>query len=160
MSLQTPARWVRAAGPVVLPWAFFGCALLPSGIEAPRVTVSDLELVHATLLEQRYRIVLTMQNPNTFDLPIDGLRYVLVLNGKEFAAGVSDERVTLPRLGTAHLDVEAVSGLLAIYRQISGLESGAAGLDYRLHGDLFVVGGRRLPFDYRGAIGGGNSQAY
>jgi LEA14-like dessication related protein len=64
--------------------------LLAPGIEAPRVTVSDLELVHATLLAQRYRIVLTMQNPNTFDLPIEGLRYALVLNGKEFATGVSD----------------------------------------------------------------------
>jgi hypothetical protein len=58
------------------------------------------------------------------------------------------------------VDVEAVSGLLAIYRQIEGLGSGAVGLDYRIHGDLFLPGGRRVPFDYGGAIGAGGSQAY
>jgi LEA14-like dessication related protein len=152
VSGRSLGRPVTAGGTLLVPWLFCACTLLPPGIEAPRVAVGSVQLAHATLLQQTYRVVLALQNPNNFDLSIEGLRYALVVNGQEFASGVSNRRLTVPRLGVAEIEVEAISDLPAIYRQIKGLAKGVDRLSYRLRGDVFLTDGRRVPFDKRGEI--------
>lgn len=146
--------------PLLLPIALValgllsGCAGTQLRPEPPRVTIADLGMVDATLFAQRYRVRLDIQNPNSFDLPIDGMQYELILNGSPFASGVSNQEFTIPRYGSESIEVEAQGTLAGIFRQLSALERGRPqSIRYSLRGHVSTPKGfGRLPFDYGGEI--------
>jgi hypothetical protein len=72
------------------------CAGWPEGAQSPTVTLTDIRPLEFGLLEQRYLIRLRIQNPNAFDLPINGLSYQLEINDQPFARGVSNRLLNVP----------------------------------------------------------------
>ncbi len=131
-----------------------GCAALQP-VQAPSVHLADMRLLDATLFEQRYRLKLRVQNPNDFDLPIEALSYEMELNGAPFAKGTSTQGVTVPRYGSALLEVEGFSTLTDVLRQLFALRPGEGpGVRYRLSGRLSLTGNpQRIPFEYQAEIG-------
>lgn len=131
------------------------CAWLPGRVESPAVHIADIRLLNATLFEQQYALSLRVQNPNDFDLPIEGLSYEIELNDKPFAKGASAQAVTVPRFGSALLEVEGISTITDLLRQYRQLAKGELkGLRYHLKGKLSLQGSAaRIPFDYQGEIG-------
>ena len=132
-----------------------GCTLLPSQIEKPTLHVADVRLIDAGLFEQRFMLSLRVQNPNDFDLPIEALNYALTINDKPFAQGASAKSITIPRLGSGLIEVEGISTLSNLLRQLPRLQGGTLkGLNYQLKGYLTLQGfGNRVPFDQQGEIG-------
>jgi LEA14-like dessication related protein len=131
-----------------------GCAGLGAYREPPRVSLVSIEPLDMTLLEQRYALDLRIMNPNAAEIPINGLSYTIEINQREFAYGVSRQTVTIPAYGEAVLEVEVVSNLLDVLRQLQSLqEDKPAALDYRLFGKLSLANSSfRLPFDYSGEL--------
>ncbi len=122
--------------------------------QRPKLDVSITELGAAQIgvLEQTYSLKLRVQNPNPMDISTDGLSFDIEINGKPFARGVSNESVTIPRLGEAMVTVQAVSDLSGLIQQMRGIEGAAtSGLRYRLTGRFFS-GDTPFPFDYSGSI--------
>jgi LEA14-like dessication related protein len=130
------------------------CASLMSKPESPTVTLAGMEILAADFFEQRFALDLRLQNPNDFNLPIRGLRYELILNGKPLATGVSNQQVDLPAYGEQVIRVESVSSLLSIFKQVQSLgESKSGALDYQLKGHVSLLDKSfKLPFDKRGEI--------
>ncbi|BAZ93235.1 uncharacterized protein FOKN1_0833 [Thiohalobacter thiocyanaticus] len=129
-----------------------GCSHFLTRPEAPSVSLNNLQLVEATLFEQRYLLHLRIQNPNNFDLPISGMSYRLLLNGREFATGVSRDLETLPAYGEQVITVSVVSNLLRIYEQLRSPGDGEA-FSYALEGSISLQGLRApLPFSQRGEL--------
>lgn len=129
------------------------CATLPGSLTPPEVSLADLRLIDVGLFEQRFGLSLRVLNPNEVDIPVEGLSFTLELNGTSFATGVSNQAVTIPRLGEAILDVQAVSSLTGLLHQLRRLSQGEKGIEYRIHGTLStggMLGG--VPFDRRGQI--------
>lgn len=127
------------------------CAALQPYAEPPRVSLVSIRPLDMQMLEQRYALRIRILNPNRVELPVAGLSYTLEVNGREFAYGVSQQAVTIPPYGEAVLDVELVSNLLDLLRQIDRSQDG--GLAYRLHGRLGLSGRRTgLAFDYSGEL--------
>lgn len=131
------------------------CAWVPGRVESPSVHIADINLRNATLFEQQYVLSLRVQNPNDFDLPIEGLSYEIELNDKPFAKGASSRAVNVPRFGSALLEVEGISTITDLLRQYRQLTKGElTGLRYRLKGKLTLQGSAaKIPFDYQGEIG-------
>jgi len=131
-----------------------GCASLGGYRETPRVSLVSIEPLELGLLEQRYRLVLRILNPNSIDLPLAGLSYSLEVNDREFAYGVSRQAVTIPALGEAMLEVDVISSLLDVLQQVQHLGTvKPAALDYRLSGKINLADSPlRLPFDYSGRL--------
>ena len=128
-----------------------GCATIPT--KAPEVTLADIDIVEAGLLEQRFVMKLRVLNPNDTDIDITGLDFELEVNGTRFARGVSNRAVTLPRYGEAVLEVSAVSSLVSLLKQIDELSRGGRDrIDYRIHGRLAAGGYGTLPFDSKGEV--------
>ncbi|MBI5040390.1 MAG: LEA type 2 family protein [Gammaproteobacteria bacterium] len=129
-----------------------GCAALLHKPEPPLVTLSAIKLHEMTLFEQRYQLQLRVQNPNDFDLPIDGLRCTLYINDREFAQGVGAGGVTVPRFGDALVPVDVVSNLQRVFEQLrTPGEASTKPVSYRLTGKLSVEGyPTALPFEYKG----------
>jgi LEA14-like dessication related protein len=130
-----------------------GCAGLRARPEPPSLVLANLRLTGATLFAQTYLLDLQVQNPNDFDLAIDGLACEILLNGQHFASGVSDRAVTVPRYGMGAVQVEATSTLAGIFRQITELERNQAqSFRYQLRGHVRLRGFGRLPFDQSGEL--------
>ena len=129
-----------------------GCAGLHSNAEPPRLTVAGLKLVDVTLFEQTYQLKLRVQNPNGFDLPVEGLAFRLWVNGKPFASGVANRPVTIPAYGTEFVEVEGVGTVTDVLSELLELRKGIPDkLRYRLLGHVRLKNSPvQLPFDYSG----------
>jgi len=135
--------------------ALSGCALLRMvDAQPPRVSVSSLALVDASLFEQRFEVGLRLQNPNDFPLPITGMDYTLHLNGEQFASGMTPSTVTVPSLGEKVVSVTVSSNLLSTLAQLRRWRKDPPDrLDYRIDGQLRVEGlPARLPFEHAGTV--------
>jgi LEA14-like dessication related protein len=129
-----------------------GCASTPK-MEPLDVTLSDIVPAQMGILEQQYQVKLRVQNPNNFDIPLEGVAYQIDLNDKAFAKGVGQQSVTVPKFGEAVLDVTAVSSLSGVLAQLSQLTQGGPDkLRYRVKGKLYRADGTSIPFDQLGEI--------
>lgn len=140
---------------LILLFAFIaGCAALPQKPEVPRVSITAINLVEAGILEQRYHVKLRVQNPNGFDFAINGIQFEITLNGQSFVSGVSGNTVNIPRFGTAVLDLEAVSTLASLARQLQEItESKTPTARYGITGKVHLAQPAiSLPFHEEGEI--------
>lgn len=125
---------------VVLLVLLAGCALVPWPRPlSPDVNLAHLELTRADLLEQRYRILLRVQNPNPFSLPIRGLAFQVHVDGRRFLRGVSDTAVTIPAYGEEVLEVQGVSTLGSVVDQLRALARGPDVVRYRVSGHFVLL---------------------
>lgn len=130
------------------------CAGVRAPVDPPQVTLIDLRLLDATVFAQRYGAELRVQNPNPFDLAVEGLACDLWLNGQPFLSGVTGEAFTVPKYGARSIRLEAVGTLAGILRQIGGWERGRReSLRYALKGHLSLAGrAERVPFEEAGEV--------
>ena len=78
--------------------ALAGCATLGTG-EPIEVQLVSLTPLPSTAFEHRLRVDLRLRNPNNRSYEIEGVRFLLDVNGERLASGLSNDRATLPRLG-------------------------------------------------------------
>ena len=130
------------------------CTALPPSANRVDVTLANIAPKDVGLLEQQYQVDLRIQNPNDTPMLIEGCSYLIEINGKPFARGVSDQSVTVPRFGQVVVSATAVSNLTGLVEQIRKLKSGLPdALRYRITGKFALSGGGSIPFDQRGEVG-------
>jgi len=128
------------------------CAAL-SMQEPLSVTIADLKPIEIGVLEQRYALKVRLLNPNDTEIAFDGVVFDLEINDTPFAKGVSNQSSVIPRFGEALIDLQAVSGLQNILRQINELLKGErTSLTYRIKGRLHGGGFGSTRFDSSGEI--------
>ncbi len=133
-------RGYAALGLLMVALFVGGCAALMKQPEPPQVTLAGLNLTDVSLFEQRFRVQLRLQNPNDYDLPLDGFQFDLKLNDQPFLSGVSSDSVTLPRLGSTTVEMDAVSKLSGLMQQIQGITLGQTrAMRYSLTGKIHLV---------------------
>lgn len=128
------------------------CASL--SLEPPRINIANVTMKEMKLFEQVYDLELRIQNPNDSDLDVTGLNFDLDINDKFFGSGISDQRLTISRLSSGLIRVEAVTTLVGFARQVLGVATaGLTRVSYRIKGTLFVgTPTTRLPFDDKGEM--------
>jgi len=130
------------------------CATLSPYKESPRVSLVSIRPQEMRVLEQRFALQLRILNPNDVAIPINGLSYAIEINNREFAYGVSRQAVEIPAFGEALLDVEVVSNLLNVVKQLQAMQGETRNsLAYRLSGKISLANSPvSLPFDYSGEL--------
>ena len=115
-----------------------GCATLGGG-EPVEVQLVSLTPLASTAFEHRLRVDLRLRNPNNRAYEIEGLRFVLDVNDARLASGVSNERVTLPRLGEVVVPVTTTTTLFDLVNQILAFgKQPQPRFSYALRGKLYV----------------------
>lgn len=126
---------------MLLVTTLLGCASLSKYPEVPRVTLSDIEVVETTLLEQVYLVTVRIQNPNEHPIELRGGSFELELNGNDFGSGVTDNQVSVPAYGDAKVQVQMVSTLFGMLRLIQSFqEKEIKSLKYDISGRLAIEG--------------------
>lgn len=141
---------------------FAACATAPLGIEAPKISIANIAPKDFALFEQRFDVQLRIQNPNEKELGLNGMRFDIDLNEREFANGMTGETVLIPRFGSQVVNVEVITSISSFLRQVQELSKTGAGgkMTYRIKGTAFVEspGTFKLPFDEKGEIDLGFAQ--
>jgi len=128
--------------PLLFGATFFclACASLQLPLD---VGLADIQLSGITLFETNLSAEVRLQNENNRPIAIEGATYRLFLNDIDVGKGVSDERIIIPRLGSALQRVTfRLDNMIFITKIQSLLES--RNFSYRLEGRLFPVGGLGL----------------
>ncbi len=138
----------------ILAASLAACAAMGGLTEAPRVSLVSIAPMDLQLFEQRFRVTLRLQNPNSRDIVIRGLDYEIVVNGRIFAQGVSGKPVTVPAWGESTAELEVVSTLQRVMEQIEALGArGTPSIDYAISGHVRVDGVPfAVPFDYQDTL--------
>ena len=138
--------------PLISMWVM-GCSLMPSGFEAPHLTLVSLSPKEMTFFEQQYEVELRIQNPNDTQLSVTGLRFDLELNNRIFANGMSGDTVVVPRFDSETIHAKVISTAASFIRQIQEVRrNGMSKVMYRLRGTAFIDAPARfrVPFDEQG----------
>lgn len=130
-----------------------GCALLVPKLQTPRLSVVNIELRQASLLQQRLRVRVRVENPNDRSLPIQGLSYTLSISGQAFASGASEASFVVPALGTAEFDMDVTANAAGALFTILAKPPGQS-IDYQMKGRVELSRGwlRSIPFEQNGSF--------
>lgn len=141
----------------LLLWVGFvaGCAGFGKTLEAPRVSLSNIQVQDSKGLETTFLVHLRVTNPNDVDLDVKGVDCDLEINGKPFAYGISNTQVKVPAFGSETIPVTVYSSVLDIVKGLFGLQQ-REDLSYRAKGKVRMQGGglmpSTLPFDSQGTV--------
>lgn len=133
------------------------CSGLPFNAVAPKVSVAEVEVKSLGLLEQRFDVGLRISNPNDFDLTIEALDFVLEVNGRPFATGLSRVSTLIPASTTALVRVDAITQSKNLIQQFKTLppDTWKDGVPYHVSGRVKTdKSSQWLPFDHSGVYGG------
>lgn len=143
--------------------ALGGCASLGiGGFKEPLIQFSDVKIRGLGLTGGALDIVLSVYNPNGFNLNATRLTYKLMVEDKDLGTGVLDRAFRVNGKDSSFVTIPmdfTYAGLGAAGRQL--LSSGA--VNYRVIGDITVdtpLGNFTQPYDQRGRFSsfGGTSQ--
>lgn len=114
------------------------CNAIPSHFEKPQVSLANISLAKFGLLEQQFVLTLRVTNPNDYEIPVNGLHVNVDINNQPFAQGVSNEKVTLPRLGEQIVKMTVTTNLNQVLKQFKSLQSADIKLPYRIYGKVYA----------------------
>jgi len=145
-------RVMRSVPVLLLAVALSGCALFVPKLQTPSLSIVDVEVLRANLMEQQLRVRMRVQNPNDRILPIQGLSYTVYLGGQEFATGVSDASFVVPALGTAEFNMDVTANAAGALFSI--LSQRGQAIDYHMKGRVELTHGwlRSIPFEESGTF--------
>lgn len=149
-------RTATLAAALLLP-ALAGCQSLSTApVQPPIVHLTDLRIRDVQLFEQRYTMLLRVENPNPRELPINGMAYQVLLNKIELGRGASPQSVTIPPYGEQVVEVDVVSNTFSLLQRVRDIASGTAnGVNVSIIGNMSVSNSPQpLPFDFRAEFGG------
>jgi LEA14-like dessication related protein len=139
--------------PACLALLLSSCALVPK-LEAPQLSIADVQVLGGDLWEQRLRVRMHVHNPNDRALPIKALEYSVEVDGQQFASGSSVASFTVPPLGDTDFDMNVTTNLATTFVKLLGRSSGGGDVGYRLVGKVSLSEGilRTVPFDQKGTF--------
>ena len=131
-----------------------GCAAIPIDLKTPEVSFVSLRALEASVFEQKLEVRMKVRNPNSIELPVNGLDVDLELAGEPFAHGVSAREFVVPALGEAEFDMNVTANAMAALLKIAGGEHKSKEIDYRVKGKLSTRLGllRTIPFEESGSL--------
>jgi LEA14-like dessication related protein len=145
-------RWIVALSAALL----CACAA-QTQLEAPNLSVINMEMLESSLFTQRLKVRVRVQNPNDIALPVKGVSAKLEIAGEQFASGVSANSFTVPAFGEQEFDLLVDASMAKTLLTMMG--KGGSGkamesLDYRISGKVSLSSGlvRSIPFDETGTL--------
>jgi LEA14-like dessication related protein len=154
--MTLPLRIFSRLAVVLTSLSLAGCSLVQiATMEPPRVDITGVQLVSATLSGADVLVQFQVDNPNDVNLILDGVGYKLRLNGQPLLDGSYDQRTEIAASGPTTVSLPVKVKLDDLYRVISSL-GGARTPEYVLDADLRfavpVLGEVSVPVSKHGKV--------
>jgi LEA14-like dessication related protein len=134
--------------------AVAGCVGIPRDLKTPEVGFVGLRAVEVSVFEQKLEVRLKVQNPNSIELPVNGLDVDVELAGEPFAHGVSARQFVVPAQGEAEFDMIVTANAATALLKIAGGDRKSSDVGYKVKGKLSTKIGmlRTIPFEEAGTV--------
>ena len=134
--------------------AIAGCTGIPRDLKTPEVEFVGLRAIEASVFEQKLEVRMKVMNPNTIELPVNGLDVDIELADEPFAHGVSARQFVVPAQGEAEFDMIVTANAATAILKIAGGNLKSDEIGYRLKGKLSTKIGmlRTIPFEESGTL--------
>lgn len=134
--------------------ALSGCAAIPTNLKTPEVSFVGIRGLEANFFEQRLEVRMRVQNPNSIELPVNGLDVDVELADEPFAHGVSAREFVVPADGEAEFDMIVTANAANAILKIIGNSGQSGEVGYKLKGKLSTRLGliRSIPFEETGTL--------
>ena len=91
---------------------FSGCAALHGVRESPKISIADIQVQEAGLLENAFLLQLRVLNPNNVAIDLKAITCNLTLDGKPFARGVADSNERIEPYSSTIVPVSVYSSVV------------------------------------------------
>ena len=131
-----------------------GCSAIPTNLKTPEVSFVGIRGLEADFFEQRLEVRMRVQNPNSIELPVNGLDVDVELADEPFAHGVSVREFVVPAEGEAEFDMIVTANAANAILKIIGNDGQRGEVGYKLKGKLSTHLGllRTIPFEESGTL--------
>lgn len=131
-----------------------GCGVFGPQFETPQLDVVGLELLDSGFFQQRVRVRLKVQNPNSRELPVKGVNADLSLAGEKFASGVSGAEFVVPAFGSSEFDMVVSGNMAGALLRVLSSRKERREIEYSLSGKVNLATGvlRSIPFNESGKV--------
>lgn len=129
------------------------CSAILVNLKTPEVSFVGLHAVEASVFEQKLQVRMKVHNPNSIELPVNGLDVDIEVADEPFAHGVSAREFVVPAQGEAEFDMlVTANAATALLKLASGGK--AEDVRYKLKGKLSTKLGllRTIPFEESGTL--------
>lgn len=133
-----------------------GCAAVGMAVQSPVVTLQRVDLADLDFGQQTFVLSFDVENPNSFALPVNYVRYGVKLDDQQFASGESVADFTIPANGDGEFAISVDLDLLRTAPQLlyTVRDATSRDLPYELTGklgiDLPII--EQVPFRQSGEI--------
>ena len=130
------------------------CSAIPLNLKTPEVSFVGLHAVEASIFEQKLQVRMKVHNPNSIELPVNGLDVDIELADEPFAHGVSAREFVVPADGEAEFDMLVTANAATALLKLAGSSGKAEDVRYKLKGKLSTKLGllRTIPFEETGQV--------
>lgn len=120
----------------------------------PEVRIESVRVEKVSLDSQDLAFVLTLQNPNAYDLPLQYLSFIASLGGEDLAQGISNDPVRLPANGEAEMEVHISTRLNRLLGHLLlAARHGESHVAYDIRGVVKLSNWpTRIPFNVDGLV--------
>ena len=130
------------------------CDLLGNFVKAPDLRIKKMDITKMTLTSISTKFLVELINPNAFGFRLDGLDYLLRLDGQEASKGTAPQGITLKPRGKATTELDLAFDLgrtaAAVLRL---LERKSLGYELQTVGKFFAKqGGVNVPATFKGTM--------
>lgn len=121
-----------------------GCAAMSGLKEDPKISIADIQIQDFKALEGVFLIQLRVINPNDVPLDLHAVNCDLEIDGRHFASGIADSKLSVPARDTQLIPVTVYASVLDMVASVLNL----------MHtGDATAPKGQQLAYTLRGTVG-------
>lgn len=120
--------------------------------QKPEIRLAEIRLAGGSILQQKLRLQLRVNNPNGMDIGVEHLAFDLMVGENRVGSGQSLAPATIPKRGEAVLEVEAKANVLGLLARLPELTAVDGKLHYRLKGEARITHYGSAPFDQAGSL--------
>lgn len=144
---------MRSGAVILLALLLTGCMSMQMR-DPLQIAVAGIEPLPSEGMELRLLVKLRVQNPNDVAIDYNGVALQMLVLGKTFATGVSDEAGTVPRFGESVVSVPITASAFNMVLQALGVVSGKRieRIDYEMKGKLNRPAFSSVRFDTAGSF--------
>ncbi|MDO5673759.1 MAG: LEA type 2 family protein [bacterium] len=119
-----------------------GCAALYGLRESPKISVADIQVQQAGLLENAFLLQLRVMNPNDVAIDLKAITCNLTLDGRPFARGVTDSNQRIEAYSSTMVPVSVYSSAVDMAGALARLLQAGVRMDdpakYALEGTVIL----------------------
>jgi LEA14-like dessication related protein len=123
-------------------------------LEKPTFTLTEIAVTHFSPQEVHLLFGIQVQNPNSFELKIESIEYMIYLNDRQTAEGRMDQEVKIDKFSSTLVQVPLQAKLASLGTVLGALLTNQ-NLRYKIDGTAVVktgLGSATIPFSKSGEI--------